>query len=327
MTNAIVYYHKNCIDGVISALSSAKYLGFNNVTYKPLTYGDVSLNNLSEIEECFDKDLVFVLDFSFKKEVLESISSLLRGKMVIIDHHESVFKDLGLEFTEQYLQVFDNIDVYLSPNKKSGAILTYDFFNTISSENNYEYDLNSLYNGNKVIKYPYACVLADDGDRWIFKEGNVTNYFRAGMYSFMSEWSVDKNWLSILDDQNGLLDVVLDKGSVLDKNHKNMVEIIAKDATNIMFYDWNVNIVNANPIFSSDLGNLLAKTKINNDKLPDFAIVWYYNHKKNEVIASLRSIGEFNVSDVASEFNGGGHKNAAGFAMPAEEFMILASML
>jgi nanoRNase/pAp phosphatase (c-di-AMP/oligoRNAs hydrolase) len=31
---------------------------------------------------------------------------------------------------------------------------------------------------------------------------------------------------------------------------------------------------------------------------------------------SLRSLGDFDVSEIAKEFGGGGHKNAAGFKVP-----------
>lgn len=331
MTNAIVYYHKNCLDGFISALICAKFIGFENVVYKPLTYGDVSLDNLTMIEECFDKDLVFVLDFSFTKEVLVAVSSLLKGKMVIIDHHETVFKDLGLEFTEQYLQIFDNIDVYLSPNKKSGAILSYDFFKTITNDNEthkvYDYNDPKLLINLKNLdnSYPHACSFADDGDRWVFKYSNATRCFRAGMFSYMSEWVVNKDWLKIFDYD--FIEHVLAKGKILDTNNKNLVESLAKEAKNITFYEWNVNIINANAIFTSELGNLLAKTKIGTDELPDFALVWYYNNKQRKVIASLRSIGDFNVSEVASKLNGGGHKNAAGFSISMEAFLTLAKDL
>jgi nanoRNase/pAp phosphatase (c-di-AMP/oligoRNAs hydrolase) len=33
----------------------------------------------------------------------------------------------------------------------------------------------------------------------------------------------------------------------------------------------------------------------------------------------LRSIGEFDVSHLARQFGGGGHKHAAGFQVPLEE--------
>jgi oligoribonuclease NrnB/cAMP/cGMP phosphodiesterase (DHH superfamily) len=63
-------------------------------------------------------------------------------------------------------------------------------------------------------------------------------------------------------------------------------------------------------LFQSEIGDELCK------KFPEapFAGV-YYQRGENEAW-SLRSIGEFDVSDIAAKFGGGGHRNAAGFARP-----------
>ena len=62
-------------------------------------------------------------------------------------------------------------------------------------------------------------------------------------------------------------------------------------------------------VFQSEIGDELCKL------YPDapFAAVWC---QKTESLQawSLRSIGEFDVSVVAAQFGGGGHRNAAGFA-------------
>lgn len=74
-------------------------------------------------------------------------------------------------------------------------------------------------------------------------------------------------------------------------------------------------------LFQSELGDELCL------KYPEapFAAV-YYN--KGEAIAwSLRSIGEFDVSRVASSFGGGGHRNAAGFSAPANSPITSAQVL
>lgn len=54
----------------------------------------------------------------------------------------------------------------------------------------------------------------------------------------------------------------------------------------------------------SELGNLLAADA-------DFALVWSYDHVKEAMGVSLRSLG-FDVSRVACLYGGGGHAKAAG---------------
>lgn len=73
--------------------------------------------------------------------------------------------------------------------------------------------------------------------------------------------------------------------------------------------DWTVPVVNS-CLFQSEIGDDLCRL------YPDapFSAVYYLNHK-NQQAWSLRSIGDFDVSEVARRFGGGGHRNAAGFAV------------
>ena len=45
----------------------------------------------------------------------------------------------------------------------------------------------------------------------------------------------------------------------------------------------------------------------------------YYTNQHNKQAWSLRSIGDFDVSEVAKLYGGGGHRNAAGFALPGTQ--------
>lgn len=62
-------------------------------------------------------------------------------------------------------------------------------------------------------------------------------------------------------------------------------------------------------LFQSEIGDELCRLY---PEAP-FSGVYYVNPKNLEAW-SLRSIGEFDVSEVARQFGGGGHRNAAGFA-------------
>ncbi len=66
-------------------------------------------------------------------------------------------------------------------------------------------------------------------------------------------------------------------------------------------------------LLQSEIGDELCRL------YPDapFAGVYYANQKEHQAW-SLRSIGEFDVSAVAALYGGGGHRNAAGFALPLE---------
>ena len=77
-------------------------------------------------------------------------------------------------------------------------------------------------------------------------------------------------------------------------------------------------------ILTSDFGHLLYKTPFSDGSLPDFAVVWSYNIKSDNWKYSLRAgaRGEttadeaVDVSQICTDFGGGGHKAAAGFELP-----------
>jgi hypothetical protein len=72
--------------------------------------------------------------------------------------------------------------------------------------------------------------------------------------------------------------------------------------------------INANALFASELGNSLA------EQSGSFGLIWQLSGD-GEVKASLRSKGKtLDVSVIATRYGGGGHPNAAGFRMPADQF-------
>ena len=81
------------------------------------------------------------------------------------------------------------------------------------------------------------------------------------------------------------------------------------DSENCFVCNSNVDI--------SDLGNYIAKQGY------QIGIIW--GRRKGQLIVSLRSIGDMDVSIIAKDFGGGGHKNASGFTL--NTFMDLKKFL
>ena len=73
--------------------------------------------------------------------------------------------------------------------------------------------------------------------------------------------------------------------------------------------------VNAPSMFSSDLGHALANLS------GTFGLTYYYHGNRQFYACSLRSIGEFDVSELAKHFGGGGHQNASGFKADQKTFL------
>lgn len=93
--------------------------------------------------------------------------------------------------------------------------------------------------------------------------------------------------------------------------------LIARALTKVHWVNlagYDIPVVNS-LLFQSELGDELCK------KFPDAPFAAAYYQKGNQEAWSLRSIGEFDVSVVAAQFGGGGHRNAAGFARPQQEYV------
>ena len=65
--------------------------------------------------------------------------------------------------------------------------------------------------------------------------------------------------------------------------------------------------------FSSDLGNALAQKIFEDGTKPDFGVVWTYDPDDDLWHLCLRAIdSDVDLSEIATQLGGGGHKNASG---------------
>lgn len=101
------------------------------------------------------------------------------------------------------------------------------------------------------------------------------------------------------------------RGSYILAYSKTVISKIAKRAITRKMGNKDILVVNS-PHWMSEIGNVLS-TKC------DFAVIWYYDHDTRQVKVSLRAHhDDADVSEVAKRFGGGGHRKAAGFALPPD---------
>ncbi len=112
-----------------------------------------------------------------------------------------------------------------------------------------------------------------------------------------------------LDDS--AVDNAQERGAYILAYSKTVISKIAKHATHRKMNDKDVLVVNS-PHWMSEIGAALSPRC-------DFAVIWYYDHETRQVKVSLRAHHEdSDVSEVAKKYGGGGHRKAAGFALPAD---------
>lgn len=277
MRDVLVLYHGGkCADGFGAAY--AAWVKFrDSAEYIAVNYGE-------EPPDVKDKE-VYVVDFSYPLETLVKMKYDSKS-IFVIDHHASAVDNL-LTKTDDRIRNrnIDYIkhDVWLTM-EQSGCGMAWDYFHP-------------------GIPAPYGLLLIQDRDLWLFKDNN-TKAFNAALRAFI-KFDFFK-WHEIMSSNTLTLDLIERGEDVLTVFDKDIADLSAKA------YRYTLNGIeclacNAPAKYASELGNVLAKKAT-------FAAIYSFDGQRKEWQYSLRSVGDFDVKEIAKAFGGGGHKNAAGFS-------------
>jgi uncharacterized protein len=151
-------------------------------------------------------------------------------------------------------------------------------------------------------KVPRLLEYVQDRDLWAWKLPHSKE-----CHSYVSTVDFEFSaWDQLAAEVENNFDQVIKFGEVLLKSDELEVESICTHARVVEFCGHRVPVVNC-PVLHSETGNRLLQL---HPESP-FAFCWFMN-KKGELRASYRSRGDFDVSLIAKQFGGGGHKAAAG---------------
>lgn len=261
-----VIYHGNCNDGFCCAYIMHKVMP--DAEFIPFSYG-------KELD--FDKfntsDLVYMVDFSFKKPVIEHLSKLVKC-IIVIDHHTTAEQELK-NLPKNVKCVFNM--------KHSGAYLVAEYF---------QLPIDNM------VRY------TQDRDLWHFaleESKSINEYISLKPKTF-------QDWEHLEYDLENQLELVILIGGHLIDYKQRQIENSLKGANSTGFKVgermYAVGAINSTVNFSEVAGELA--------KIYDFGICWF-KRTDGLYQYSLRSKGDFDVSKIAQHFGGGGHKNAAGF--------------
>lgn len=293
----VLGYHGMCDDGFGAAFAAWKEFG-DDARYLPLTYGQYDVETFGDVGNA----IVYVADFAIPLEMAREL--VRRGALgvTILDHHKSAMEDWAkavgpdASVTPRQL-VFAPQDEPISAffdMDRSGAQLAWEFFTS-----NPQLEL---------IRY------IGDNDLWKHELPGSREFTRA-LRSYKMDFQA---WEKIASEP---VEQMLELGKGLARAHEVALSMVLSlsPAQPLMLADPRTKhtgallatglCVNSNKMYASDLGHMLALES------GTFGAVWYaINAEVVEV--SLRSDGEFDVSEIARFYDGGGHRNAAGFRMP-----------
>jgi oligoribonuclease NrnB/cAMP/cGMP phosphodiesterase (DHH superfamily) len=147
-------------------------------------------------------------------------------------------------------------------------------------------------------KRPWIVDYVEDRDLWrhALPDGPAVNAFLGTLRYDFEHWY-----------QTSRLDVadVVRLGQVVEDKIRHYVTEVAKNARRFAFEGYDVPLVNAPQVDISELVGFLCGGET-------FAMGWW-QRADGKFSYSLRSRGDFDVSELAKRHGGGGHKNAAGF--------------
>ena len=109
-------------------------------------------------------------------------------------------------------------------------------------------------------------------------------------------------------EDDSVFDDAVKRGSFILAYSKTVVKKVCEKATSKKYKDMDVLVVNSSH-WMSEIGAKLSPDC-------DFALIWYYDHDEQRTKVSLRSFHDHvDVSEIAKDFKGGGHRKAAGFTL------------
>lgn len=301
----LVLYHANCADGFGAAW--ACWMRWRDACqYTPASYGQ-------EPPDVTGKHVLLV-DFSYKLDVLREMGRKA-ASVIVLDHHKTAEADLSDWAIDDVAGMFwagdDPLaavrvnDEYvgqpiaaLFDMNKSGARLAWEFC--------HEEDA------------PDLVTLIEDRDLWRFTDERTKPFslwLRARPFDF-AEWEMIAQEMNDADDSHR----IMTEAAAMQTFSDQCVTDIASRARTVLIAGFKVPAVDCPPNFASEVCHALL---VKNPGAP-FAAA-YSDNPNGKRGWSLRSQDHCkDVSEIAKQFGGGGHRNAAGFGvdLPPDAFRL-----
>lgn len=290
-------YHGNCADGFGAAWVVRKALG-SDVEFVAGIYGQ-------EPPDVAGKDVVIV-DFSYKYDILAALARKANS-VIVLDHHKSAAEDLA-RFESFHAGVEEDT------RRDDGAtLLGWKTAHVMANSQNGPtiaccFDMNRSgamlawdhYFPNQ--EPPQLLRHIEDRDLWLFKlEG--TREIQANLFSYPYDFEV---WDQLMAAD--VLTLVSDGAAIERKHHKDVAELVGVTKRRLKIGGFDVPVASLPYTLTSDAGHLMAQGE------PFAACYW---DTPTGRVFSLRSTDEgIDVSEIASQYGGGGHRNASGFRVP-----------
>jgi oligoribonuclease NrnB/cAMP/cGMP phosphodiesterase (DHH superfamily) len=284
-------YHGNCDDGFAAAWCVRAAFG-DDVEFYPGVYQ-------KEPPPHEGRDVLFV-DFTYKRPVLDAMSQSAKS-ILILDHHKTAQEDLAdIEKAPRRIDWRDAAKIDGSGTRmfalfdleRSGAALAWDYF--IGDGSAIGLSPGQAKHRREFIDY------IQDRDLWL-KRLPGGDEFTIALRSYPQVFSI---WDDLI--RRGPKDLIVE-GRSIQRYYRLRVEELKASAYQATMAEHPIWIANAPYFAASEVAGELAERGL------CFGAC-YFEAEGGRFQYSLRSRGDVDVSAVARQFGGGGHRAAAGFS-------------
>jgi oligoribonuclease NrnB/cAMP/cGMP phosphodiesterase (DHH superfamily) len=279
----ICIYHGNCADGFGAAWVVRKALGADIEFY--------AAHHGKPAPDVTNKNVVIV-DFSYPYIALGSMAHSAES-VLILDHHKTAKADLDdLPYAGETFDQFQDICRAapvgtrigaLFDMNRSGAGIAWDFFFPGQSR-------------------PALINHIEDRDLWLFKLDG-TREILANIFSYPLDFEVWDTLFTASAEEMRSDGIAIER-----KQKKDVAELTDKSKRRMVIGGFDVPVANLPPVYASDAGHLMCEGE-------SFAACYWDTPDGRSFSLRSSDAGE-DVSAIAQQYGGGGHRNAAGFKVP-----------
>lgn len=299
-----VLYHKNCSDGMMSAVLLSIHYRENDEKAN-----FIAVNYNEPMPEIAGTDVVIV-DFSYPPEVLEAASKVATS-ITMLDHHLTAAKQWGgyKRFTH-WCADGTGCEMHLTlKEERSGAGLTWEYIQEEIGGFSSVY-FNEEPNAHRIVgKLKRVMLAVEDRDLWKFSLPDTAVICEA----LKAIPLTIEAWTSfILRSSAEEFNDSLKTAETILATKERQAQALAKKAVikTLKGIPFPIPVVNCSAEVTSRVGEILYAEH-------PAALMWASNGEF--AFCSFRS-NEVDVSVLAAQFGGGGHTAAAGFRMTLVDF-------
>lgn len=312
----IMLYHANCKDGFTSAWVLHNWMRSNftdidvanSVKYIPIAYSDTP--DFTE----FAGKRILVADFSFKKHIMDIICEYA-SQVVILDHHRSAAKELEdfpsfdgtyqdlhkVLLNQKHIQGRANVAIHFDM-ARCGSMLVHRMLTSTKQENYApEYAVPS-----ELLNYIQD---RDLFNKQLPNSDYISNYIGTYPMTF-NDWDMLDNRLEF-----NFKECVVE-GKAIEKYKLQLIREIANDKRISKLDKHDVPFFASPRSLASDVAHLMLEE----DKNLPFVVAYYDNSGGLREFSLRSSKTGLDVSLLAKEHGGGGHRSAAGFTYPITSY-------